>query len=181
MNNIVVNILIVAIVIFLVIYLEPEFKPVKAVCVLKTDNIDGTLYFEELSLEQTKIYGKITGLKPNSLQGIHIHESGDLTEGCTSACAHYNPFHKNHGGPNDEDRHVGDLGNLKTNDKGESVFELVDNLVKLRGQYSVIGRSIVIHEDPDDLGKGNFPDSHTTGHSGKRIACAIIGYAKDCK
>jgi hypothetical protein len=37
------------------------------------------------------------------------------------------------------------------------------------------GRSIIVHEEPDDLGKGPFEDSHTTGHSGKRIACAIIG------
>jgi len=32
-----------------------------------------------------------------------------------------------------------------------------------------------VHEDEDDLGKGPFEDSLTTGHSGKRIACAIIG------
>ena len=181
MNNIIINILIVVVILYIILFTGPSFKPVKAVCVLKADKIDGTLYFEELSPEKTKIYGKITGLKPNSQHGIHIHESGDLTEGCTSACAHYNPFNKNHGGPNDEDRHVGDLGNLMTDAKGDSYFELVDNLVKLRGHFSVIGRSIVIHEDPDDLGKGNFPDSHTTGHSGKRIVCAIIGYAKDCK
>jgi Cu-Zn family superoxide dismutase len=32
--------------------------------------------------------------------------------------------------------------------------------------------------DEDDCGKGGFPDSLTTGHAGKRIACAVIGYAK---
>jgi hypothetical protein len=37
------------------------------------------------------------------------------------------------------------------------------------------GRSIIVHEDRDDLGKGPHEDSKTTGHSGKRIACAIIG------
>ena len=74
--------------------------------------------------------------------------------GYKSACAHYNPFNKKHGGFNDTERHVGDLGNLITNDKGESYFEIIDELVKLRGDYSVIGRSIIIHEDPDDLGKG---------------------------
>jgi Cu/Zn superoxide dismutase len=37
------------------------------------------------------------------------------------------------------------------------------------------GRSLIVHADEDDLGKGDFPDSATTGHSGKRIGCAIFG------
>jgi Cu-Zn family superoxide dismutase len=37
------------------------------------------------------------------------------------------------------------------------------------------GRSVIVHADPDDLGRGPHEDSKTTGHSGKRIACAIIG------
>ena len=47
----------------------------------------------------------------------------------------------------------------------------------------IIGRSIIIHEDEDDLGLGNFEDSKTTGHSGKRIACSVIGISKNgiCK
>ena len=55
-------------------------------------------------------------------------------------------------------------------------FKMTDNLVKLWGPYSVIGRSIVIHEDPDDFGLGGHPDSLKTGHAGKRIVCGIIGY-----
>ena len=37
------------------------------------------------------------------------------------------------------------------------------------------GRSIIIHADEDDYGLGGKEDSLTTGHSGKRIACGIIG------
>jgi Cu-Zn family superoxide dismutase len=37
------------------------------------------------------------------------------------------------------------------------------------------GRSVIVHADPDDLGKGPFEDSPTTGHSGARIACAVFG------
>jgi Cu-Zn family superoxide dismutase len=36
---------------------------------------------------------------------------------------------------------------------------------------------LIVHADEDDLGKGDFPDSKTTGHSGKRIGCAIFGRA----
>lgn len=27
----------------------------------------------------------------------------------------------------------------------------------------------------DDLGRGDFPDSKTTGHAGARVACGVIG------
>jgi Cu-Zn family superoxide dismutase len=47
------------------------------------------------------------------------------------------------------------------------------------GELSIIGRSLVVHEDEDDLGKGGHDDSLTTGHAGKRIDCAVIGYDKD--
>ena len=54
-----------------------------------------------------------------------------------------------------------------------------DSLIKLRDwKCNIIGRSVVIHEDRDDNGKGGFPDSLTTGHAGKRIACSVIGYSK---
>lgn len=56
---------------------------------------------------------------------------------------------------------------------------MVDKMIKLRGQKSnIIGRGLIIHADEDDCGLGDFPDSLTTGHSGKRIACAVIGYAQ---
>ena len=37
------------------------------------------------------------------------------------------------------------------------------------------GRSIIVHEDSDDLGKGHHADSLITGHSGKRLGCALFG------
>jgi superoxide dismutase, Cu-Zn family len=115
----------------------------------------------------------------NSLHGFHIHEAGDLTDNCNGACAHFNPFNKNHGGPNSKERHVGDLGNIKFNSKGIAKYSFTDNLIKLNGtKANIIGRSVVIHQDIDDLGKGGHSDSLTTGHAGKRIACAVIGYSK---
>ena len=43
---------------------------------------------------------------------------------------------------------------------------------------NILGRSVIIHRDPDDLGKGGHDDSLTTGHAGKRLDCAVIGIAK---
>ena len=115
----------------------------------------------------------------NSYHGFHVHEAGDLSDSCMGACAHFNPYNKNHGGPNSYERHVGDLGNIYFDKKGIANINMKDNLVKLRGTKSnVIGRSLIIHEDPDDLGMGGYNDSLTTGHAGARVTCAVIGYSK---
>lgn len=34
-----------------------------------------------------------------SLLGMHIHQFGDTTNGCTSNGVHYNPFNETHGAP----------------------------------------------------------------------------------
>ena len=123
----------------------------------------------------TEIMVKVYGFKPGK-HGFHIHEKGTVEKGCDSLCAHYNPFNVKHGGRDDDvnNRHVGDLGNITVDENGECNEVFVDNLVKLEGEYSVIGRSIIIHEDEDDLGKGGNEESLKTGNAGKRIACAKI-------
>lgn len=90
----------------------------------------------------------------------------------------------NHGAPTDVERHVGSLGNIIANREGVAQGVLVDHLVKLSGPYSVIGRSFMVHEDPDDLGKGdnsqpgpppvNGKASLVTGNAGARVACGEI-------
>lgn len=52
-----------------------------------------------------------------------------------------NPFGKGHGAPTDTDRHVGDLGNFKTDAEGNAVGSTQDKLVKLIGAESVLGVS----------------------------------------
>jgi superoxide dismutase, Cu-Zn family len=117
----------------------------------------------------------MTGL-PAGLHGIHIHQFGNLSDGCTSAGAHFNPLNQNHGGPDSTVRHVGDLGNIESNGVATpAVINTYDHLVTLSGTNNVIGRSVVIHADPDDLGLGGQSDSLTTGHAGARVACGVIG------
>lgn len=114
---------------------------------------------------------------PPGEHGFHIHKAGDLRgEGCKAACDHFSvDTNATHGGPPDSDgsRHTGDLGNIALGPAGEPFSKLY--LLKNLQVSELYGRSVIIHEDPDDLGKGSFEDSHTTGHSGKRIACSIIG------
>jgi Cu-Zn family superoxide dismutase len=79
-----------------------------------------------------------------------------------------------------KERHVGDLGNIKTNSKGEAKYHFFDDVIKLRGiKSNIIGRGLIIHADQDDCGKGGNTESLKTGNAGKRIACAVIGYSKD--
>jgi superoxide dismutase, Cu-Zn family len=107
--------------------------------------------------------------------------AGDLTHGCTSAGGHFNPTGATHGGPKDAPsaRHVGDLGNIEADADGNVDATLTDSLISLKGAHSIIGRSIIVHADEDDLGKGGFPDSLTTGHAGARVACGVIGLSED--
>jgi Cu-Zn family superoxide dismutase len=152
---------------------------IKAIAVFDTAPIKGTVKFSE-DERGIRIDMQVVGLKPNSEHGFHVHEAGDLTDKCTSMCAHFNPYGKTHGCPGMKDRHVGDLGNLRANAKGEAKYTFYDDVIRLRGtKANIIGRGLIIHEDRDDCGQGGFPDSLTTGHAGKRIACAVIGYAKE--
>lgn len=155
-------------------------NPIYAIAVFN-DNIKGTVKFNELLDDNiVEIELDLSGLKPNSLHGFHVHEAGDLTDKCTSMCAHFNPYGKTHGCPGMTQRHVGDLGNIKTNSKGNAKYKFYDEAIKLRGsKCNIIGRGLIIHEDKDDCGQGGDAESLKTGNAGKRIACAVIGYSKE--
>jgi Cu-Zn family superoxide dismutase len=118
---------------------------------------------------------------PPGPHGFHIHRAGDLRgKGCMGACSH---FHKgasaSHGDQpgTKRERHTGDLGNIEMPPSG-----FLKKTYLLRGVRvsELWGRSIIVHADEDDLGLGGHDDSKTTGHSGARIACAIIGRSDQC-
>ena len=83
---------------------------------------------------------------------LQVHQYGDRTDGCTSAGPHFNPYKKNHGGPSDAERHVGDLGNVQADGNRVCKFTMTDKLLSLSGESSIIGRSLVVHVGEDDLG-----------------------------
>ena len=161
--------------------MQSKSQITEAVSVLNTSykskTIDGIVLFIQKE-DHVQIHVDIKGLKKNHLHGFHIHETGDLREGCKSCCSHYNPENTEHG--NLDGGHAGDLGNIKTDERGVCKMSLKTDKFIID---NILGRSIIIHEDEDDLGKGTYEDSKTTGHSGSRIACSVIGISKDgiCK
>ena len=138
---------------------------------LGAGNIEGIIRFVQMDSDNCVIDGTIDGLKPSSEHGLAIYECGDISGGCSSVGDHFNPRNTRHGSPEDSERHVGDLGNIKTDHLGRAEFKFSDNLVKVR---DIIGRSIAIAEDKDDLGGTNHPLSSVNGNSGNLLSCGII-------
>lgn len=151
---------------------------IKAVCVLRGDSeVKGTVKFLQEGSGAVKITGEITGLAAGK-HGFHVHEFGDNTNGCTSAGAHFNPSKQEHAGPEDAARHAGDLGNVVAGEDGVAHINITDSVISLTGPYSIIGRTMVVHADEDDLGRGGHELSKTTGNAGARLACGVIGISK---
>jgi len=134
----------------------------------------------KVTLEQTGnnviVHGTIQGLRKGN-HGFHVHQKGQLGNGCKDAGGHFNPFMRNHGAPTDADRHVGDLGNIQTNSDGSPTDVMInDQIISLEkdSTASILQRAIVIHAGEDDLGRGGNPGSLITGNAGPRLACGII-------
>lgn len=149
----------------------------EAVAVFKSSKVEGRteFYKRKNGVMLRALFTKL----PSGRHGFHIHKAGDLTgEGCKGACDHWHKGRPiSHGGPptSDGPRHTGDLGNVYIlREKGYFYREYFLRDVSMDELY---GRSLIVHEDEDDYGLGGHADSTTTGHSGARIACAIIGRA----
>ncbi|HZV03997.1 MAG TPA: superoxide dismutase family protein [Gemmataceae bacterium] len=121
--------------------------------------------------EGVEISGEVSGLKPGK-HGFHIHEFGDCSSGDPKCHGgHFNPDKQKHGGPEDAERHVGDLGNISANGRGIAVIHMRDKQIALSGPRSIIGRAVIIHAKADDL------KSQPSGDAGDRIAGGVVGIA----
>ncbi len=152
---------------------EPEVNIEKAVCVLhptEGNKVKGTITFTK-SGESIDVVAVLQGLTPGK-HGFHIHEYGDCSKpDGTSAGGHFNPTNMKHGAPGDQERHVGDLGNIEADNDGNAHLELTDNHISFSGKNSIIGRGIIVHAGEDDL------TTQPTGDAGARVACGVIGVA----
>jgi len=155
---------------------EKPSAPLKAIAVLHStgsNKVSGTVTFTEVA-DGVQVHADLTGLTPGN-HGFHVHEFGDCSAADgSSAGAHFNPTNKPHAGPDDTERHVGDMGNVEADASGKATLEYVDHQISLTNdQQSAIGRSVVVHAKPDDL------KTQPSGDSGARIACGVIGRAKN--
>jgi Cu-Zn family superoxide dismutase len=118
---------------------------------------------------------RIEGLEPNAVHGLHIHEIGDCrAPDASSAGEHFNPQGSRHGGPQDNLRHAGDLGNVNSDADGSAQSEIEVSDISLgTGTNSIIGRSVIVSAQADDL------VSQPSGNTGARIACGLISKNPD--
>lgn len=134
------------------------------------------------------IYGAFINLAPGA-HGFHIHTGSvaaisKATNGTSGGCncdqvgGHLittnnvaSPYIQTaNGGLHSLVRHAGDLGNVFADNQGVALIHLVVFGLTID---DIIGCTIMLHADQDDLGRGSG-DSHKTGNSGRRVACATI-------
>lgn len=111
----------------------------------------------------------VKGLKPNSVHGFHIHENGKCeAPDYKSAGGHFNPHGTDHAGPGAPKKHVGDLGNLVADAKGNAKKKILLSNEEVKQLDMISGKALIIHANADDL------VSNPSGNAGDRIACGII-------
>lgn len=130
-------------------------------------SVSGTVSISE-SRDTLVVQANLSGLRPNAEHGIHIHDNGDCSSAdAVSAGGHFNPAGVAHG-PRGGVHHAGDLPNLRADASGNARYEAWLTGLKLHGAQGVVGRSVVVHRDPDDY------RSQPAGNSGPRVACGVI-------
>jgi Cu-Zn family superoxide dismutase len=143
----------------------------KLTCVLsgsKDSKIKGLLTFT-MEGKKVKMIGTIDGLTPGK-HGIHIHENGDCSApDFSSAVNHFNPNNGTHGDLNEKNSHMGDFGNILADKNGHATVDESSEYVDLS---LILGKSIIVHANEDDL------KTQPSGNSGPRIACGVIEKAK---
>ena len=118
-----------------------------------------------------RISGMVQGLKPSSEFGFHFHEKGDCSApDATSAGSHFNPTSQQHGNPQAQPHHAGDMLNVKSDAQGVAEVSIDNADVTLQtGQPNdIVGKALVMHAKPDDY------KTQPSGDSGDRIACGVI-------
>ncbi len=135
------------------------------------NKVHGTVSFVPKG-DIVQVDARVEGLTPG-LHGFHIHEKGDCSApDATSAGGHFNPTGKPHGSPLHEEHHAGDFGNLTADASGKAHMQMLVPASQLvlaqNASDGIIGRSVIVHADADDL------QTQPTGNSGKRVACGVI-------
>lgn len=144
---------------------QAELKPTQGSTVsghVRFARVDGAL----------RVSGQISGLKPGSEHGFHIHDKGDCSapDG-SSAGGHFNPAQSAHGSIAADPHHGGDMPNLVADGNGRASVDgpLSSNVNLGNGDgFDIAGHALIVHADPDDY------TTQPTGNAGARLACGVI-------
>jgi Cu-Zn family superoxide dismutase len=138
----------------------------------KGNTVKGTVTFEQVG-DKVRVSANLSGLKPDSEHGFHVHEKGDCSSGDgMSAGGHFNPTGKAHGNPAAGEHHGGDMPTLEADASGDATLDVTLDTITLGDKTnSIIGRAVIVHKDADDY------KTQPTGNSGARVACGVIAAA----
>lgn len=146
----------------------PVTEAVAILVPTKGSRVSGVVHFRHYGPgTEMEVTASVEGLPPGP-HAYHVHVFGDCSSpDAKSAGPHFHFVGSSFG--EQPGFITGNLGELRgdgkpTTDRGRIHAEL-------QGRYSIIGRSVVIHE------LGNNPASPPDGAAGKRIACGVIGVA----
>ena len=133
-----------------VVTVDGHGQPISRAKVVMRKNGDGEavgqLMLTDLGNAGVRLQGILTNIDGiDEFVGLHVHEYGDLGDGCMSAGDHYNPTMSDHGDLNGDNSHVGDFGNVQVAD-GQVTIDLIAQ--KLRLNYGpsncAVGRALVV-------------------------------------
>lgn len=110
--------------------------------------------------KHTMVVADVYGLPktPTGIFALHIHEGNSCKEDFTLTGGHYNPEGAEH------PCHAGDLPPLFSCDGHGFLAVLTDRF----SVQEVLGRTVIIHENPDDF------HTQPAGNAGEKIACGLI-------
>jgi superoxide dismutase, Cu-Zn family len=139
--------------------------------------ISGDVQFFQIRsgfIAEVRIVAKVVGLEPNSVHGFHIHENGTCSPDFAAAGGHYDPGPFGMSDPDaNHPHHMGDIPNLRADDKGVARLEAVTSRVTIgtgaNTLFDANGSSVIVHLN-EDLGATGVPG----GSGGPRIACGVI-------
>lgn len=133
---------------------------------------NGQVVFKKMEDGRIKVIAEVYNISPGK-HGFHIHEFGDCSSpDGKSAGGHFFTDYDNHGGLEDHETHVGDLGNLEANEEGIAKITFITDKLSFSGPNSILGRGVIVHAGEDDM------KTQPTGGAGARVACGVIGISK---
>jgi Cu-Zn family superoxide dismutase len=155
---------------------SPEPRAVdRAVVVLEpTDGnqAGGIIHFVQQG-DGVALTAEVDGLTTGK-HAYHVHVFGDCTKSDGSSAGTHLNFEGSSLQPSHDDKKAitGNLGDLVADADGKATAGQTIRGASLSGPYSIIGRSVVIHELAND------PAHPPMGATGKRVACGVIGIAE---